>query len=245
MKNTTKWATVKSAVLILVLCSVGCQRADQAFKVVDGQLVQTLSDGDSDNRDGEFGEFQEGEFETSGVTELSGCIKATPAQIAFINLGVKKAERFLEQCAKNTNNSRWCSELVRPNPASRGTFQCTYGISQPHVLIHPDESTWRNAFQAVNLIQELEARKLKINQIYNWWRPEPYNKNVGGAAGRHPFGTSVDVRFQTMVDMSKAHGQLCQWRAAGRIRAVGYYGTTALHFGIGDGLANTWGKSCQ
>jgi hypothetical protein len=80
--------------------------------------------------------------------------------------------------------------------------------------------------------------------IYNWWRPEPYNKNVGGAPGRHPFGTSVDVRMETMSDMETAFVQLCKWRKAGELRAVGYYGSTALHFGIGDHTGNTWGKDC-
>jgi hypothetical protein len=111
-------------------------------------------------------------------------------------------------------------------------------------LIHPDESTWKNAFRAIQLVQELEAKNIKACLIYNWWRPEPYNKNVGGAAGRHPFGTSIDVRFCSMVDMENAHRELCAWRKQGRIRAVGYYGTTALHFGIGDQAGNTWGKAC-
>jgi hypothetical protein len=45
--------------------------------------------------------------------------------------------------------------------------------------------------------------------------------------------------------MEKAFSQLCKWRAQGRLRAVGYYGSTGLHFGIGDKTANTWGKSCN
>jgi hypothetical protein len=96
----------------------------------------------------------------------------------------------------------------------------------------------------VKLVTELEAKGIRVYQIYNWWRPEPYNANVGGAAGRHPYGTSVDVRMASMGDMEKAFSQLCKWRSQGRLRAVGYYGSTGLHFGIGDKTANTWGKSC-
>lgn len=172
------------------------------------------------------------------------CQAATAGQISVINTGFAKLQKFLEMCAKATSGSRWCNQLTRPNPDSSKIFHCTYGTSQPHILVHPDEGTWVNAFQAVKLVEELEAMGVKTCIIYNWWRPEPYNKNVGGAPGRHPFGTSVDVRFCSMDEMSKAHAQLCQWRKQGRLRALGYYGTTALHFGIGDADDNTWGKDC-
>ena len=172
------------------------------------------------------------------------CQAATAVQISVVNTGFSKLQTFLEQCAKATKGSHWCNQLTRPNPDSAKIFHCTYGTSQPHILIHPDESTWANAFQAINLVQELEILGIKTCIIYNWWRPEPYNKNVGGAPGRHPFGTSVDVRFCSMDEMTKAHGQLCQWRNQGRLRALGYYGTTALHFGIADIEDNTWGKNC-
>lgn len=68
--------------------------------------------------------------------------------------------------------------------------------------------------------------------------------NVGGAAGRHPFG-SVDVRFKTKNGQAKAHKELCKSRKLGRLRALGFYPGTGLHFGMGDKVANTWGKSCS
>lgn len=173
------------------------------------------------------------------------CRKASKAQMQQIQLGNSKQQKFMQACWANTNQSRWCEQLVRPNPASRSIFACTYGSSQPHRLIHPDETTWRHAFQAVNFVEALQAEGISVAQIYNWWRPEPYNKNVSGAAGRHPYGTSVDVRFASMNDMERAHRRLCQWRSQGRMRAVGYYGSTGLHFGVGDRLANTWGKGCN
>lgn len=176
--------------------------------------------------------------------EVFACTPATASNIATINKGNEKLNRFLSQCSTATNHSKWCQQLIRPNPASVETFRCTYGESQPHRLIHPDESTWTNAIRAVTYVDQLETMGIRVAQIYNWWRPEPYNANVGGAAGRHPYGTSVDVRFQTMNDMERAHAQLCKWRKSGDIRAVGYYGSTGLHFGIGDKTPNTWGKDC-
>jgi hypothetical protein len=172
------------------------------------------------------------------------CLPASSRNIAPIDEGNSKVERFLMACSNFTGGSKWCPQLTRPNPASQSTFSCTYGAQQPHLLINPDESTWTYAFRAVQLVDELEGMGIKVAQIYNWWRPQPYNTNVGGAAGRHPYGTSVDVRMATMNDMERAHAQLCKWREKGRLRAVGYYGSTGLHFGIGDKIANTWGKNC-
>lgn len=176
--------------------------------------------------------------------DVFGCASASKTQLSVVNQGNTLYDTFLTGCLSATNNSAWCQQLTRPNPDSRSTFKCTYGSAQPHRLIHPDQKTWKNAYQAVKLIQRLQNQGVSVAEIYNWWRPEPYNKNVGGAAGRHPFGTSVDVRFSTMTDMKKAHALLCQWRAGGEMRALGYYGSTGLHFGIGDATANTWGKSC-
>lgn len=174
----------------------------------------------------------------------AGCLRATASQISFVDLGNSKLTQFMNRCYAETNNSVWCKQIARPNPESISTFDCTYGIGQPHTFIHPDAKTWSNAITAVKLVKELEAKGVGVASIYNWWRPEPYNKNVGGAAGRHPFGTSVDVRFESKRDQEIAHRQLCKWRKQGRLRALGYYSGTALHLGIGDTAANTWGKSC-
>jgi hypothetical protein len=185
------------------------------------------------------------EFLTSASTRPFSCQSATAQEIQIINQGNARLNDFLGKCYAQTQNSHWCDQLVRPNPASHPTFDCTYGAAQPHYLIHPDEGTWINAFKAVQLVQELENKGLKVCLIYNWWRPEPYNKNVAGAAGRHPYGTAVDVRFCSDTDAIRGFEMLCQLRKQGRIRAIGYYGGAALHFGIGDRVANTWGKSCQ
>ena len=175
---------------------------------------------------------------------LKACKKASRSQLAEVNKGRVKKEKFLEKCYEQTGNSCWCDQLTRPNPSSRNTFRCTYGNNRPHVLIHPNESSWKHAIEAAKIVLELEKKGIGIKIIYNWWRPEPYNKNVGGAAGRHPHGTSVDVRFVSKADQNRAHSELCKMRKRGRIRAIGYYRSTALHFGVGDRNGNTWGKSC-
>lgn len=183
--------------------------------------------------------------ETSDFSvSASSCKKASTNELAIVNLGNTKAQNFYYECLEKNNNSKWCAQILRPNPTSISTFNCTYGSQQPHQLINPQESTWKYAFFGVQLVEELADLGINACQIYNWWRPEPYNANVGGAAGRHPYGTSIDVKFCTTRDMERAFAKLCEWRAQGRLRAVGYYGTTSLHLGIGDKTANTWGKSC-
>lgn len=174
-----------------------------------------------------------------------GCIKATKTQKSTVNQGNARKTEFENSCIKKTGSAKWCKEIERPNPSSKATFNCTYGSSQPHLLIHPNSTTWKNAHKAIELVQRLSSTGICVSQIYNWWRPEPYNKNVGGAAGRHPFGTSIDVRFCSNNDAIKAFDTLCKYRKKGEVRALGYYGSTGVHIGVGDKSANTWGRNCK
>lgn len=219
---------------VFLVTLVGCQQQQQAGSS-ETQENPLAVDGAAED------DF---EFIDELLFEKAACAKATTAQTAQVNLGNTKKGDFLNNCGRVTGGSPWCQQLVRPNPSSKSIFDCTYGPNQVHQLIHPDANTWKHAYQAVNLVERLESLGIKVCQIYNWWRPEPYNKNVGGAAGRHPLGTSVDVRFCSKNDQLKAHAQLCKWRRQGELRALGYYSSSALHFGIGDASANTWGKSC-
>ncbi len=225
----------KSLVFIPFLLStfllISCQREDlNKFDIANHDHSQKVED--------------DLELEDGYLEQQGSCMKASMNQVVPVDLGFSKLDAFLNYCRTQTNQSAWCDQVARPNPDSHRTFDCTYSPVQPHFLIHPDESTWAFTVQAVQLIKELEAKQIKICSIYNWWRPEPYNKNVGGAAGRHPFGTAIDVQFCTKSDQLKAHKQLCMERKKGRLRALGYYSGTALHLGVGDKVANTWGKSC-
>lgn len=190
-------------------------------------------------------DIEANEMEFSQVDGLATCTKATKQQISVINQGNTKRVKFLEECAKANDNSAWCLQLIRPNPNSIGIFQCTYGSDQVHQLIHPDESTWKHAFNSIGLIVDLQKKGIAVCSIYNWWRPEPYNQNVGGAAGRHPFATSVDVAFCTQSDAIRGFDELCKARKKGLVKALGYYGNTGVHFGVGDKTGNTWGRNCN
>lgn len=243
--------TIERTVLALTVgfFILGCQGQTQPLIANDGSFIgdeaamaETPHDLAYEEHDHEHAHDDGLNFEE--IIFPYGCSRASSTQIGVVKTGNAKVDKFVSSCVKTTGSTKWCQQLTRPNPNSKSTFSCTYGTSLPHQLIHPDESTWKNAIQAAKLVTELEAMGISVYQIYNWWRPEPYNANVGGAAGRHPFGTSVDVRFSSMRDMERAHSQLCKWRKQGRLRALGYYGSTGLHFGIGDKTANTWGKSC-
>jgi hypothetical protein len=172
------------------------------------------------------------------------CVKANAEQKAEVDLGNTFYDEFLKKCADKTGASPWCAQLTRPNPDYVEDFVCTYGEDQPHRFIHPDKSTWEHAFEAVKIVEDLQAKEINVRRIYNWWRPEPYNKNVEGAGGRHPFGTSVDVQFETQKDKNLAFKALCKMRKDGRIKAIGYYSGLGLHFGVADKIGNTWGNTC-
>jgi hypothetical protein len=176
---------------------------------------------------------------------LRACKKANASQLVAVNNGNSQQSLFMKECLNQTGSQKWCDQVERPNPSSKSIFACTYGASQVHQLIHPARETWKNAFKAIELIQRLSQAGICVSQIYNWWRPEPYNANVGGAAGRHPYGTSVDVRFCSSAQAVKAFDILCTYRKKGEVRALGYYGNSGVHFGISDSNGNTWGRGCK
>lgn len=214
------------AVLFLANCS---KKELNQLDINNAAHSDTLQDDDESNPD---------------QTKIKSCIRANDQQLTQVNSGANKLKQFLKKCYTETGSKKWCDQVARPNPDSHSVFDCTYSHEQIHAFIHPDEKKWVYAIDAVKLVIELESKGVQIFNIYNWWRPEPYNTNVGGAAGRHPAGTSVDVRFMTKADQNKAHTQLCKWRSQGRLRALGYYSGTGLHLGIGDVNANTWGRAC-
>ena len=236
------------ALIALISASqVGCSKEEfnKTSAQVDGHSPYIEDDGESepDLKPGSGIELGPDFAPVSG--SLGSCTRASLSQIAQVNLGAPKHRGFVEKCFSETKSLKYCQQIARPNPDSHRTFDCTYSREQAHVFVHPDERTWSYAIEAVKIVTELEAKGIKVERIYNWWRPEPYNKNVGGSATRHPYGTSVDVRFASKTDQNKAQAELCKMRAKGRIRAVGYYSGTGLHLGIGDKAANTWGKSCS
>lgn len=229
--------SLASAIALVSL--MGCSEAPPAaeFDFDDGQLTSPIAD--------EHGHLHDDGESIFGLVKGSGCIKATEQQKAYVDHGNKLYKEFLKKCINETGASTWCEQLTRPNPDSADVFACTYGEDQVHRFIHPDKSTWENAFEAVKIIETLQGNGIGVRRIYNWWRPEPYNKNVDGAGGRHPFGTSVDVEFDSNRDKDLAFRALCRMRSQGRISAIGYYPSHGLHFGIKDKVSNTWGKSCR
>ena len=111
------------------------------------------------------------------------CVKITKAsdsEKSEILAGQQKYNSFIEQCREYGIEQKWCEQLTHPNRNSKAIFHCTYEKNTPHILIHPDESTWINAFRAAKLVQRLNSENLPVEEIYNWWRPEQYNKNVDG-----------------------------------------------------------------
>lgn len=233
----------RSFALAIALASlIGCAKATSpgVEDLNNGEITSPIAD--------EHGHLHDDGESIFGVAQSltgAGCVKATAQQKAYVDYGNKLYKDFIKQCVNRTGASTWCEQLTRPNPDSAEIFACTYGEDQEHRFIHPDQSTWRNAFEAVKIIEDLQRSGIGVRRIYNWWRPEPYNKNVEGAGGRHPLGTSVDVEFDSQSDKNSAFRALCRMRSQGRIKAIGYYPTHGLHVGIDDKVPNTWGKDCR
>jgi|JI10StandDraft_1071094.scaffolds.fasta_scaffold93327_5 hypothetical protein len=185
------------------------------------------------------------DFGENNPGTVTKCQKAPDSEMTEILSGQQKYDSFIEQCKGYGIEQKWCEQLTHPNQNSKAKFECTYGDKVPHILIHPDESTWINAFKAAKLVQRLIQENIRVVEIYNWWRPAQYNKNVGGSKTRHPFAVSVDIRMSSKPAMEAAHKKLCAWRKKGDLRAIGYYDNTGLHLGIDDEVPNTWGKSCN
>lgn len=229
--------SLASAIALISL--VSCSEAPPAVQddLDNGHLSSPIAD--------EHGHLHDDGESVFGLMGGSGCVEATEQERAYVDYGNKFYKEFIKKCVDQTGAAYWCEELTRPNPDSADIFACTYGEQQTHRFIHPDKSTWRNAFEAVKIIEDLRRKGIGVRRIYNWWRPEPYNKNVDGAGGRHPLGTSVDVEFHSNRDKNLAFRALCKMRNQGRIKAIGYYPSQGLHIGINDKIPNTWGKNCR
>lgn len=162
--------------------------------------------------------------------------RASLPEVTEVLKGVALKEEFLSACIERTNRMDFCQQVIRPNPASASIFRCTYPPGVPPVFIPVERGKWIYAFRAIEWMDEMEAQGIALSHIYNWLRPEPYNKNVSGDPNRHPFGTAIDLRLATKGDQQKAFTYLCEkWRAH-QIHAIGYYGSASLHLGMGDPL---------
>jgi hypothetical protein len=149
---------------------------------------------------------------------------------------------FMNACIARGISEGFCNNLTHPNSQSIHEFRCTYP-GKPHILIPPDKTKWEHAFKGATLVQNgIKNNELCVEEIYNWYRPEPYNDNVDGKPGRHPEGTAIDVRFCTKEDAKKAAKYFCEQFKAGALWAVGSYPSgDKLHLGMEPEKNTTWG----
>lgn len=195
--------------------------------------------------------FQSASSEILGPAEEMNKIVNAPAQPINNNCPrkIKKGKyesgdvpKFVRTCLEKGVLQRYCFDMTHPNLDSIEQFRCTYP-GKPHLLIPKDESEWTFAFEAALILQNM-ARETKvcIDEIYNWYRPEPYNKNVGGRPNRHPNATAIDVQFCTKEDAKKAHRALCELYKKKAIWALGSYPSgNKLHIGVRPERHTTWG----
>ena len=220
-----KWATLKSLFKRPVwLCFFLVPMTNSELLGPTAEVHKTLSPPaqpiEKNCKKGRRAKFAKGKYETGDVTT------------------------FVRTCLEKGVLERFCLNLTHPNqdPESMRAFRCTYP-GMPHVLIPKDESEWTFAFEAALILQTM-ARETKvcIDEIYNWYRPEPYNRNVDGRPNRHPKATAIDVKFCTKEDAKKAHRALCELYKKKSIWALGSYPSgNKLHIGVRPELHTTWG----
>lgn len=181
--------------------------------------------------------------------ESGGMVKAGPLETPNQAEQLRLRSEFLTDCAAEGIHPSLCENLTHPNNNSKMEFRCTFPSFTQHVLLPNNRSLWTNGFQGAKAFQEaLEEQGLEPNQgacpqIYNYYRPEPYNANVGGAAGRHPNGTAVDVEFCTKEEAQKALNKFAKMRMEKRINSIGIYSSgIRIHIGFGTEKGNTWNQ---
>ena len=170
----------------------------------------------------------------SPTEKCAGKIRANIEQIVDVLKGIALKPEFIEQCEKATDRPDLCKQIIRPNPDSKSIFACTYPPGVASIFIPPEKGVWHFAFQAIRWISEIENLGISFSHIYNWLRPEPYNKNASGHPDRHPFGTAVDIKLRSKGDQHLAFEFFCEKWRSGQMNAIGFYSSASLHLGIGD-----------
>lgn len=152
--------------------------------------------------------------------------------------------KFVRTCLEKGVLQRFCLNMTRPNRIAESVeaFKCTYP-GKPHALIPPDESEWEFGIKAALILQKVSREnKICVEEIYNWYRPEPYNSNVKGRPGRHPNATAIDVKFCTPKDAKAAFKALCEMYREKEIWALGTYPAgIEIHIGVMPEQNATWG----
>lgn len=155
-----------------------------------------------------------------------------------------RASEFTNFCVKSGVHRTLCDQMTRPNTSSKGTFRRIYG-DRPFVLM-PGPDAWGKGVELAKVAQSL-SRYGKICEIRNWYRPEPYNRAVGGARGsQHKSGSAIDIEFCSVAEKRKALIAALKMRnKCSMPKGVGVYGEGSLVIHIdlsnriyGPGISN-------
>ncbi len=151
---------------------------------------------------------------------------------------------FIKMCLARGIREQFCKQITSPNTKSIGTFRQVYG-DQPFVLM-PNTDRWETGLQLLTIAESL-AEFGEICEIRNWYRPEPYNRSVGGArSSQHLSAGAIDIEFCTVQDKNRALLAALATRQKFKTPpGIGVYGegSKTLHFDFanrlyGPGIAN-------
>lgn len=141
----------------------------------------------------------------------------------------KWANYFLDKCYLRVNEGKFCNEVVSPNKHSKRSFVKVYGSSVPHILM-PKEDKFETG---IGLLEMLERAikidsKIKVCQIANWYRPEPYNSRVGGARrSQHIKANAIDIHFCSRDARNRAIKSFLQLEKKYKKLGIGTYSSSS------------------
>ncbi len=177
------------------------------------------------------------------VAQPSGITTSVPLTYSVHSPATQ--QRFIQRCTSRGISEKLCREATYPNPDSRSAFNGVYGSNQNFILM-PPESTWDTGIRLLGIAESLSAYG-KVCEIRNWYRPEPYNRKVGGAGGsRHINASAIDIEFCSVAEKNKAlKAALAMRQKFAQPAGVGVYGEGSLVLHIdtsnriyGPGIAN-------
>lgn len=135
------------------------------------------------------------------------------------------ADYFVAKCLKRVSSPKLCKEMVSPNTSSKGSFRAVYGSSTPHILM-PKENKFEVGIRLLEMIERAQKidSKIKVCQIANWYRPEPYNSRVGGAKrSQHINANAIDIKFCSRDARNRAKKVFRQLEKKYKTLGIGTY----------------------
>lgn len=135
------------------------------------------------------------------------------------------ADSFIKKCKGRVKTAIWCDEIVVPNIHSKRSFYSVYNKSKEHLLV-PRKDKFEVGIRLLEILERAVGgnSEMRVCQIANWYRPEPYNSRVGGAKrSAHIAADAIDIKFCTRAGRNRAKKRLIQLEKIYKTLGIGSY----------------------